>query len=410
MKIWIKLLIGTIIGILLGIYFPFINEGVEAFFQQFSHIIINLGRYILFPMVFFSAGLSIEKLRQQKLLRKLIMKTLLFFVLSTAAYVILGALLMFFLSPSPIPPFTQEIEPLHFQSFTDIVKAIINPNVFRVFTQDASMLLPLYFFSLVLGFHLSFDKIHTRPVVQLLDSLSRISFRINSFLTEIIGIGMIVISAYFIIQVKSIIEVNLFFQLILILSISVVIIVGGIYPLLVYLLDRKENPYKWLYGLISVIITAFLSGDSFFSLAMLIRHGHESHRVPRKIASVLYPFFTMFCKGGTAFISIICFFVILKSYSSLEISLLKGLWIMLFAFILSFSIPHFPASGALRQIALLSLLFGQGKESGYFFLVPIAFLISGFAIVLDMVNSAFLTYIINRSLGFDKMKNIKDFI
>ncbi len=66
------------------------------------------------------------------------------------------------------------------------------------------------------------------------------------------------------------------------------------------------------------------------------RLSRENLGVPRKVGAVTLPLFAMFGRAGTALTSTIAFFIILKSYSSLEISLEQVLWTIFFAFVPQF--------------------------------------------------------------------------
>ena len=53
MKIWIKLLIGTIIGILLGFFLPLNEAGQQETLSFLANLVIHIGRYTIFGMIFF---------------------------------------------------------------------------------------------------------------------------------------------------------------------------------------------------------------------------------------------------------------------------------------------------------------------------------------------------------------------
>ena len=61
MKIWIKLLIGSLIGLVAGFLIPVSAQG---FFDSLSGLLIGIGRYVLFPFIFFSLGIGTSELRQ----------------------------------------------------------------------------------------------------------------------------------------------------------------------------------------------------------------------------------------------------------------------------------------------------------------------------------------------------------
>ena len=64
MKIWIKILIGSILGVLLGIFLPGTEKAMELF-SFVNRLFIQIGRYVVFPLVFFAlvAGTNGEAAR-----------------------------------------------------------------------------------------------------------------------------------------------------------------------------------------------------------------------------------------------------------------------------------------------------------------------------------------------------------
>ena len=69
MKIWIKILLGIIIGISLGLFIVPGSQGQEVI-DYLAELMIRIGRYVVFPLVFFSLIIgSFELKREKKLLR-----------------------------------------------------------------------------------------------------------------------------------------------------------------------------------------------------------------------------------------------------------------------------------------------------------------------------------------------------
>ena len=60
------------------------------------------------------------------------------------------------------------------------------------------------------------------------------------------------------------------------LLVDFVLVLGLIYPLILYFLCNDQHPYHAIYACITPIITAFFSGDSNLSLQVNLRHARES--------------------------------------------------------------------------------------------------------------------------------------
>jgi len=387
MKIWIKVLLGVIIGASLGGYLP--EAGAADFFRAAAELVINIGYYVLFPLVFFSFTVGIFELRKENLTLRVLGRGVLYVLAATFLLVIIGIASVVLLAPDRIPIIIEKESHFSVPGVGEILKSVFPRNIFTVFTGSGSFLLPIYVFALFLGMNFTFDRSISRPVVQLFDAFSRILYHGNKFLVEILGLGMIALTANMVFTVNRIPQFELFGQLLLLLSINAVFILFGVFPLLLYFLGGKENPYKWLYGIITPLAAAAVSGDAYFTLMSLIHHGRENLGVSRRVGSALFPLYAMFGKAGSAMVTGIAFVVILKSYSSLGLTVSAVLWVMVFSFLVSFLTGPFPGSAVFIGLALLCSWYGRGIEEGYLILRPVLPLLISYGVVLDTATAAF---------------------
>jgi Na+/H+-dicarboxylate symporter len=240
--------------------------------------------------------------------------------------------------------------------------------------------------------------------------MARISYHINSFITEIIGFAMIVFAAFTVGRLKGAPEVALFRQLILLLTLDTIIVVFGVYPAILYFYAGNKNPYKWLFAVLAPAIAGLVSGDSFLSLGLLIRHGRENLGIPRKVGATTFPFFAIFGKAGTAMVSSLAFLMILRSYSSLGIGLFTLFWILFAGFIVSVTASSVPGMGAFVALSLMCSMYGRGIEEGFLILKPVAPLIICIGTFIDILNNAFASFIIAQKENMLKEVDIKDYI
>jgi Na+/H+-dicarboxylate symporter len=195
-----------------------------------------------------------------------------------------------------------------------------------------------------------------------------------------------------------------------ILLINTGIILFGIYPALLYLFGKRENPYKWLYAVIGPAITAFLSRDVYFTLASLTKHGKESLGIPRRIGSATFPFFAMFGRAGTAMVTAVSFVVILTSYSSLGITFAQFLWVLIFSFLFSFTLAIVPGMGVFVALSSMCALYGRGIEEGYLILGAVMPILISFGVLLDVITSAFASLLIAKHEDVHEQIEAGDFI
>jgi Na+/H+-dicarboxylate symporter len=235
-------------------------------------------------------------------------------------------------------------------------------------------------------------------------------YHVVSFFTEILGFVMIILSAYWAIRFHSVLNADIFRDLILLLGVLSLFLGFIILPLLLYLLKPRANPWLVLYGSLSQAIAGFFSGDINFTLPVLFRHVKDNLGVRRRANTVTAVLFTAFGRAGSAMVAAIAFIVIINSYSSLPISTATIISIALRAFAVSFLLGGHPGSGAYTALAVLCIGFGGGFEAGYLILRPLAFYLIAVGTFLDVMITSVGVYGISRLSGFQEDRDIKQFI
>jgi len=410
MKLWIKYVFAAIVGILLGMYVFPASETSYQNLQFAVRIVLNIGQYALLPLVFFSMSYAAFQLRMDQRVLAVLGKSLLYVLATGILLVCLGTLSVFLLNPERIPIIIETEKVYSLPGFREMLEDILPANLFQIFIHSGNFLFPLVLFSLFLGLNFSFDKFLSKPAVQLFDSLSRIFYHIGKFVNEILGIGIVVLSSFFIMHLRISDELELYSQLILLIGLLAAFIILGIYPIILYFLTGRQNPYKYLYALLAPGIAAFFSGNSYFSLIPLTSHVKENLGVPRKIGAVTVPLFTVLSKAGTAMVTSITFIVILRSYSSLGIGAGEVVWIMLFSFGVSLLTSAVPGLGVAVALSALCSAYGRGIETGFLIIYPILPVLSSFAVFLDVVTSALGSLAVSHSEDNQKEIYAKDFI
>ena len=181
MKIWIKALIGSILGLTLGFLLPANNQLIQKIIFWLMEFAIQIGRYITVPILFFALTIAIYELRQDNQLWRLIFKTFAVIILGTAFMIAIGMLVTFIFLPARIPIFMEEQRELVSLSVADGIKDLFPSNALSVLTAPGLFLLPACFLAFFLGMGLSYDRHYTKQVISLIDSLSRIFYHIASF-------------------------------------------------------------------------------------------------------------------------------------------------------------------------------------------------------------------------------------
>jgi len=68
MKLWLKYLIGALLGVALSFAVPSTSEAASSALAFITEVIVRFGRYIVVPLIFFTAMTAVNKLRESKMI------------------------------------------------------------------------------------------------------------------------------------------------------------------------------------------------------------------------------------------------------------------------------------------------------------------------------------------------------
>ena len=410
MRVWIRVLVGGMLGVLLGAVLGESGGDTPAFFLDAARLVGHIGRYILFALVFSNVLVAtFEALDNKKMLR-IYLQLALYIAIAAAVAVLIGALSVLVLSPERIAIFLEEGSRIEEVAAREILFEVFPTNVFRSFVTPGNILLPIFVAGLVIGAAAYREQQSSGPLVSFFDSMAAVVYRVNSAMIEILGIGLVFVAASFVFSLRAIDDFSIYADLVLLTLFVVLFFVLVVYPLIVYLLCGRESPAKFLLGSAVPAITSFFSGDVFLALGTSKRIGRENLGHERVVGSHAYPIATIFGRVGTAMVTAIAFFVVLRSYSSLEISFAQFVWIVASSFGLSFLLGNVPASGVLVGLSMMSMWYGQGMEEAYLMLLPVAPLLISLGALMDTVTSLVIGNIIAYRERLKREVLMEDFV
>jgi Na+/H+-dicarboxylate symporter len=411
MKVWLKLLIGSLLGLILGFVIPQDNLAVLSVIDWLSRLAIQIGRYSLVPTLAFSLVIAIYELRQDKEMWPLVFRTIGIIAVSTIFIIGSGMLVTLLFPPARIPILIEGQKESLSLDIGEGILQLLPSNMLAGLVGDSSFLLPIWVFAIFLGAGFSYDRVYTKPVISLVDSLSRIFYYIAIFFSEILGIFMIFLGAFWAVRFQTALKAQVFRDIIVLLAVYGVLLCFVILPLFLYLLGgKRSNPWKQLYGALGPAIAGFFSTDLNFTLPLLIRHAKENHGVQRRSNALSLVLFSTFARAGSGMVAAISIIVIIKSYSSLGISAGDLFSILLFSGIISVLLPRHPGNGAYIALAVLCGWYGKGFEAGYLILKPIAFYLVAIGTMIDVMVASLGTYAVGVLSGFQQDRETRHFI
>ncbi|PIE99089.1 MAG: dicarboxylate/amino acid:cation symporter [Treponema sp.] len=393
MKIWLKYIIAVAIGLIFAFVSGFDNAVFNNAVQAISEISIQIGRYALYPVVFFGLTIGIFNLRDTKRLGKLFLFFICFTVGAALLLSLIGMLSLWIARPSRIPIFIEKSTEIPVPGIKNFFLRLFPSSAFSALV-DGSFIMPLCIFGGFAGMGFSaVEKQFSKPGLNIFDSFSRVAYAVMAFFVDFFALCVVAVSAYWMFRFRTMLASNFFTDFIFLLLIDMIIIVAGVYPLIIKIFCKDVNPYKILYASLAPMLIAFFTGDANATLPVTIRHVHESLGVRRRISNVATPLLSVFAKAGTAMVLTISFMVIFMSYSSQQMGISGMLWLVFISTFFSFFLGMFPQRGAYIAIAGICMLYGSGFEAGYLILKPAVFFIEAVALVINTVTTITGTYI-----------------
>jgi Na+/H+-dicarboxylate symporter len=285
------------------------------------------------------------------------------YALATAGILaILGSLVLLIFRPSYFQPNDITLaQILASETMNEFAENSFNLNGIWTFLISESGLLPVYFFGFFLGMHFHFNHEISRPTMNLFDSLSQVLYHANSFLVEILPLGMVALAAHWAFQAGNIERFGQYVPFLLAVIFTALVIIFGVIPLALFLFAKERRPYRVIYALIAPAIMAFFSGDPLFAYGSLTKHTKENLGLRRKAGSSLGPYWLLLGRAGTAMITLMTFYYIRMSQTQFPITPLEvfgalGLSLIL-PLVLPFRLTLYP------QLAITTgLLFMLGEN------------------------------------------------
>lgn len=393
MKVWIKYLIATFFGVVAAFLLPTDNELVLGILFKLSDFAVHVGRYAVLPAVFFSIVLGIFELRKNRKLLKIALDSIAVVIVTTISLSLVALVLANFLKLTRIPIESEElVRSADLKIWQNLINIFPN-SPFAAFS-DGDYIFPLLVFAGFLGAAFASNEESAKSAIRVFESFSNAFSLILSFFIDFLSIFLPAIAAFWAITFRAEIARGVYTNLFILLSVSAIVLVCVIFPLILKFIFKEEHPFAVLYGSVAGNISAFLSDDINLALGVNLRHNSANFGIPRKINSVCMPVFSVFARAGSAFVAIISFVMIFKSYSSLSLSAMDLLLLFVRTVAISFFLGAIPQGGTFAMLTLLCTLYGGGFEHAYLILNPVAFFLGSIATFIDAATANFGTYVI----------------
>jgi Na+/H+-dicarboxylate symporter len=409
MKIWMKYLMGAILGAALALVIPLEDTGLRNALGFLFDLSIRIGRYALVPLVLFSVPVAVFEQNEDKEFWKGLGKTLLVLLAAVAALSVVGVVVAAAVRPSRIPLVADVASAGRAPGIKELLLALFPESPFAAIA-SGQFLLPTYFLALLLGLAFSHDRAATKPVVLLFDSLSRVFYQINSFFAEFLGVLIIAATARNVLEIRAAPRADVYRPLLFTVGAEALVVALVVLPAVLWFFGGWRIPYRVLYGLLAPSLAALVSGDLYFPLGSLMKHAKESLGIRRRANALDIPLAAIFGRAGTALVTSTAFIVVLSSYSNLGVSPASLLWIVVFAPIAALLVGSSPDRGTMAALMSLCALYGKGFENGFLIAAPVALPLIAIGAFLDALWAGCASILLARRAGLAQEKEARFFI
>ncbi|MBO4842260.1 MAG: dicarboxylate/amino acid:cation symporter [Bacteroidales bacterium] len=357
-QILIGIGLGVVAGILLCKIAPY--DQWSPYVKWAGDIFLRGLRMIVIPLVFTSIALGVAGMGNSAALGRIAGKTLLYYVCTTAIAAAIGLTLVNIVKPGVGANLNLAEKVTSVgngeMSFIDEIVSIVPSNIFESMAKGD--LLPIIFFAVIFGFFMNkVDEKHTTTLTNLFTAIYEVIMKITFFLIRLAPIGVFSIVAN--VVGKQADNPQALLSMAGSLGVFVLVVWGGlliqggvVLPTLVRVLG-KQNPWRHISKMSTVLLTAFSTCSSGAALPINIRDSQEKCGISNKIASFVLPLGSTINMNGTALYECVTAIFIAQAYG-IDLSLAQQIMIIFTALLAAIGTAGIPMAGMVMLTIVLT--------------------------------------------------------
>ena len=357
-QILIGIGLGVVAGILLCKIAPY--DQWSPYVKWAGDIFLRGLRMIVIPLVFTSIALGVAGMGNSAALGRIAGKTLLYYVCTTAIAATIGLTLVNIVKPGVGANLNLAEKVTSVgngeMSFIDEIVSIVPSNIFESMAKGD--LLPIIFFAVIFGFFMNkVDEKHTTTLTNLFTAIYEVIMKITFFLIRLAPIGVFSIVAN--VVGKQADNPQALLSMAGSLGVFVLVVWGGlliqggvVLPTLVRVLG-KQNPWRHISKMSTVLLTAFSTCSSGAALPINIRDSQEKCGISNKIASFVLPLGSTINMNGTALYECVTAIFIAQAYG-IDLSLAQQIMIIFTALLAAIGTAGIPMAGMVMLTIVLT--------------------------------------------------------
>lgn len=347
MKLWVKILIALILGVVTGI----VLGPYATYFKPIGTLFLNLINMIIVLLVLSSMTLGITSIHDPKKLGRVGLKTLFLYLTTTAMAIVIGLTMADVFQPGaglnlpmPATPIKESTA-----SISEILLSIIPSNPIAAMAQGNFM--QIIIFSVFLGISINLSGEKGRPLLMFFESLADVMYRMTSIVMAFSPYGVFAIMAW----VAGSFGVAVLIPLLKFLV--AYYLACGIHMLVVYCgmlkFVAKLNPLPFFKGMGDAIMVAFSTCSSSATLPVSMHCAQKNLGISKNITSFVLPLGSTVNMNGAAIFQAMSALFIAQAYE-INLSMQSILTIVVTATLSAIGAAGIPGTGFIMLSVVVS--------------------------------------------------------
>lgn len=346
----VRIFIGLALGVIVGLMFQSSPEIATTYIKPLGTLFLNLIKMIIVPLVLSSLVVGSASTGDVGKLGRIGIKTLAYYLVTTAFAVILGLFLGNILNPGLGLSIPADVtaEAKEMPSVVDTLLNIVPTNPIQAMA-DANML-QIIVFAIFLGIAITLIGEKAKPFHAFFESMAEVCYKIVAIIMEFAPIGVFGL-------ITPVAAEHGVSALLPLLKVIIAVYLGcAIHALVIYSgavsLFAKMSPVTFFKGASPAMLLAFTTSSSSGTLPVTMKSTEENLGVPKSIGSFVLPLGATINMDGTALYQGVCALFVAQVYG-MNLSLGQQLTIVLTATLASIGTAGVPGGGLIMLTMVL---------------------------------------------------------
>jgi len=347
MKLWMKILLGLLLGVFAGALFP----GFSVAIKPLGDLFINAIKMLIVPLIFSSLVVGVTGMKDPKRMGRIGLKTFGLYLLTTAVAITIGLVLGSILQPGVGVDLGEGtiVQAKEAQAFSETLIDMVPKN--PIASMAEGKVLQIIVFAILFGISLNFAGKVADPVVKVIDGVAEAMYKMTAIVMELAPYGVFALMAF----------ISQKYGLTVLLPLLKVVI--GIYLgcLLHGLLTiggavafiARLNPINFFTGIVDALAIAYSTASSSGTLPVTIRCARKNLGVSDSISSFVLPLGATINMDGTAMYQGVAALFIAQAYG-IDLSFGNYITIILTSTLASIGSAGVPGAGLIMLTLVLN--------------------------------------------------------